>query len=349
MPSPATDAPQPEPKLYLYEPSHVLPAVFAALVGVSLVLHIWQNSAIFTTGWILRTLSSYHPTNLNLYIAQTVFIYAGPPIFSAAEYNILGRLLYYLPMHAPFNPGRTIIFFIYLGAAVEGLTGAGAALYGTARGIDDVDILIRGGLLISVSLALQAAIECVFLGMVGLLHYRCMKAKTLPPNVRTLCVMLYGTSTLVLLRCIARAIESFSTATATSCNSVCRVVLFQQWYLYVFEAAPMVLYTYWINLIHPGRLLPRDKSHYLDPDGVTERIGPQWIDKRSRWEKMLDPLDVGGAVKGEARRQRFWLQPQDWPVAPAGGLAQGTATNVNTGRAGSSEKSGNLFSRLTGP
>jgi hypothetical protein len=29
--------------LYLYSPSHILPAVFAAVVGLSLVLHIYQN------------------------------------------------------------------------------------------------------------------------------------------------------------------------------------------------------------------------------------------------------------------------------------------------------------------
>lgn len=32
-----------EKSLFPYVPSHVLPAVFAALVGVSLVLHVYQN------------------------------------------------------------------------------------------------------------------------------------------------------------------------------------------------------------------------------------------------------------------------------------------------------------------
>lgn len=39
MTNSATEA----PSLYLYHPSHVLPAVFAALVGVSLIIHIFQN------------------------------------------------------------------------------------------------------------------------------------------------------------------------------------------------------------------------------------------------------------------------------------------------------------------
>ncbi|KAK4892176.1 hypothetical protein LTR27_009360 [Elasticomyces elasticus] len=331
--------------LYLYSPSHALPAVFAVLVGMSMVLHIYQNfryrfwrvtfwmfwaALVFMTGWILRCVSSYHPANRNISIAATVFIYAGPPIFSAAEYNVLARLMYYLPMHAPFNPGRALLFFIYLGSAVESLTAAGASLYATSRGGADKNALITGGTLISVSLALQAAVECIFISLVALMHYRCARAKTLPYNVRSLCFMLYGTSTFVLLRCIARAIESFSTETSTHCNGVCRLVLFNEWYLYVFEAAPMVLYTYWINLVHPGRLLPTDKHRYLDPNGVTERMGPMWVDQRSAREKLMDLLSLGVAMRGRIMtREAFWLQPEKWEVASGGSFAEGTATNVD--------------------
>jgi hypothetical protein len=37
------DTPPRVVSLYAYEPSHVLPAVFAALIGLSLVLHAVQN------------------------------------------------------------------------------------------------------------------------------------------------------------------------------------------------------------------------------------------------------------------------------------------------------------------
>ncbi|TAQ84347.1 hypothetical protein B7494_g7326 [Chlorociboria aeruginascens] len=108
---------------YAYTPSHVLPIIFASLIGISLLLHIWQNfryhfwrvtffmvwgGAVFTFGWIMRCLSSYDPENVYLYIAQTVLILAGPPIYSAAEYHVLGRLMHYLPMHAPLNPNRGV-------------------------------------------------------------------------------------------------------------------------------------------------------------------------------------------------------------------------------------------------
>jgi hypothetical protein len=172
---------------------------------------IWGGT-VFTTGWILRTISTYNPSNLNLYIAQYVLIYAGPPIYTAAEYSVLGRLLRYLPMHAPLNPDRVLLLFIYLGAAVEGLTAAGASLVATAQG--DTVQEQSGTTLISIALVLQAVIELTFFTMVATVHRRCVPANTFPRNVRRLCIMLYGTSTLVFIRCIFRAIESFATLSA---------------------------------------------------------------------------------------------------------------------------------------
>lgn len=271
---------------------------------------IW-GGIVFTAGWILRTISTYNTPNINLYIAQYVFIYAGPPIYSAAEYGVLGRLLRYLPMHAPLNPDRVMVLFIYLGAAVEGLTAAGASLVATAK--DDTAQRRSGATLISIALVLQAAIELVFIAMVATVHRRCVSVSTFPKNIRRLCIMLYGTSTLVFVRCIFRAIESFATVSASSnCKDLCRTVLLHEWYLYVFEALPMVLYTWWINAIYPGALLPRDRNVYLDPDGLTERRGPGWIDKRSRFETFVDPFDLVGVMGRQQHYENFWLNPEKW-------------------------------------
>ena len=271
---------------------------------------IW-GGIVFTTGWILRTISSYNTSSLNLYIAQYVFIYAGPPIYSAGEYSVLGRLLRYLPMHAPLNPNRVMVLFIYLGAAVEGLTAAGASLVATAK--DDAPQRRSGATLISIALVLQAVIELVFIAIVATVHRRCVLVSTFPKNIRQLCIVLYGTSTLVFIRCIFRAIESFATVSASStCNELCQTVLLHEWYLYVFEALPMVLYTWWINAIYPGALLPRNRNVYLDLDGKTERRGPGWIDQRSRWETFADPFDLVGVMKGQQHHEKFWLDPDKW-------------------------------------
>ena len=287
----------------------------------------------------MRTIFSYSPSNANFYIAQNVLVLAGPPIYAAAEYNMLGRLMHYLPMHAPLHPGRVVIFFVYCGAAVESLTAAGAAMRaGSATNLDTAsgrDSYRLAGTLMSVSLTLQAAVEVLFVCFVVLIHHRASKAKMFPKNVRTVIYTLYGTSTLVLIRCIARAIESFSIETITDprkCTGVCSFVLTHEWYLYVFEAVPMVLYTYWLNIIHPGKYLPRVKQRYLDVDGKTERLGAGWIDSRSRFVTFMDPFDFEGQIKGKPSHTKFWEKAGQYPIMTDGSFALGTATNVGSFR-----------------
>ncbi|KAJ5956056.1 hypothetical protein N7501_010335 [Penicillium viridicatum] len=330
-----------EANLYLYNPSHILPAVFAALVGASLFLHIYQNyryrfwrvtfficwgGALFTAGWILRCISSYHPANLAIYIASTIFIYVGPPVYSAAAYNLVGRLMNYLPMHAVLNPNRVLIFFVYVGAAVEAITVVGAARSASAG--SDLDKHKSGGTLIAAGLVLQAVVECVVIGVVATVHARCSRARMLSPNVRMICITLYGTSTLVLLRCIFRAVEAFEMFDNLGCRENCGPILSNEWYLYAFELGPMLLFTWWLNLMHPGRHLPRQKLRYLCPDGRTERMGPGWIDRRSQWETFADPLDLKGVFKGAPSHEKYWLRQDEWPVCKDGSFAMGTATNT---------------------
>ena len=80
--------------------------------------------------------------------------------------------------------------------------------------------------------------------------------------------------------------------------------------------------------MYPGRLLPSNANRYLDFDAVTERMGPGWIDTRSKWETFVDPLDLGGMVRGKPAHEAFWLKVDDWSVAGGGSFATGTATNV---------------------
>jgi hypothetical protein len=268
-----------------------------------------------TSQWIMRAVSSYHTDSLGFFSAQYVLILCGPPIYSAAEYNVLGRLMHYLPMHASLHPGRVVYFFVYLGAAVEGLTAAGSARLSVAK--DDKSLIRSGGTLVTISLVLQAVVELLFMCMVGWVHYRCAKSNMVTKKVRTLCIMLYGTSTLILLRCICRVIDNvtlFKLIDSDVCGSSCQNILRHEWFLYVFEAVPMVLYTFWLNIIHPGRFLPRNTNVYLDFEGV-ERVGPGWTDKRSAWMTFLDPFDFGGMILGNPSYEKYWLEPTKWPLA----------------------------------
>ena len=184
-----------------------------------------------------------------------------------------------------------------------------------------------GGTLIAAALLIQGFVELVFVGMVARLHLRCMRSGMLTRNVRTVCLTLYGTSGLVLLRCVFRAVEAF-TQYLSDCGGVyCGGVVNREWYLYVFEAAPMLVYTVWLNGMHPGRFLPREHKRYLDVDGRTERMGPGWVDNRSKVMTFVDIFDFEGAVKGRGEGARFWERPEEWPECQDGTFASGTASN----------------------
>ncbi len=233
----------------------------------------------------------------------------------------------YLPMHATLNPNRVVLLFIYISAAVEALTAAGAARMATNE--LGSSKYISGGTLISVSLVLQGVLELFFIYFVWDLHRRCRRANMCAPNIRSVFIMLYGTSSLILLRCIFRAAESFSKY-RKDCYSLvgnCSNVTNNEWYLYVFEAAPMVIYTCWLNVIHPGRFLPAKSKRYLDLDGQTERLGPGWIDRRPKWVTFVDLFDVRGAMNGRDEEAEFWKRPAEWRRCLDGSFALGTASN----------------------
>lgn len=288
---------------------------------------MFYGGILFLSGWLIRPISAKYDQNVPLFIVQTVLILAGPPVYAAAEYNVLGRLMHYLPMHAPLNPSRVIYFFIYLGALVEMLTGTGAGQLASAER-DDKAQRQRGNMLISISLVLQGVVEVVFICFVALIHRRASKAGMLAPNVLTVCRTLYCTSSLVLFRCIFRAVEAFESV-QPSCNDYyCGTIAHNEWYILVLEALPMIAYTYWLNIVHPGRFLPLEHRRYLDLDGKTERMGPGWIEERSKWKTFVDPFDVKSAIHGRSDKVKFWNRAHEWPACEDGSFATGTATNV---------------------
>jgi len=280
------------------------------------------------SGWMVRSFSVKRNTNLGLYIAQYMLVYMGPPVYAAAEYKILGRLMHYLPMHATLHPGRVVYFFVYLGAVVEVLTALGAADLSAAKG--DRALLKKGASELAAGVVLQGVVELLFVALVGHVHHRCARAGMLTRNVRIVCITLYGTSWLVMLRCVFRAVEKFNIlhmVSTGSCGGTCEDILNTEWYLYAFDAAPMVLYTLWLNLMHPGRFLPHDSKRYLDYDKV-ERMGPGWIDNRPKIMTIVDPLNFEAMIMGQPSHQKFWLEGETWPIADGGSFARGTATNV---------------------
>jgi hypothetical protein len=224
-------------------------------------------------------------------------------------------------MHSPLNPRRIMYFFIYLGALVESLTAAGGARMAVAGG--DNDRLKSGATLVAVASILQIAVELFFIFMVAKTHRRVARNKQLTSDFRTICITLYGTATLVLWRSIYRCVEKFSIMNVVGserCEGSCTTVLRNEWYFFVFEGAPMIVYSIWLNLMHPGRYLPRNPTIYLGYDKV-EREAVGWADKRPRLQQFMDPFDWVGMVNKQNNHESFWETPDKFPVVEKTGKA----------------------------
>lgn len=273
-------------------------------------------SIVWISGFICRALSAYSPDNVDLFIAQYVLIFAGPVIFAASEYFILGRLLAYLPYHTPLQPGRVMSTFFLLSAAVESLTASGASTV-AAKSVTPSRRAV-GLNLIKAALLLQSVVELFFFSLVVLVERRARKGGQFTKGVRVTCYVLYTTSIMMLVRCVFRSVQGFQEAACSPHDPNCSIIDREEWFLWVFEVANVTVFITALAIFHPGRYLPRNTNVFLDPfDMTTERVGPGFANatNRSFVATLLDPFDVVGLFSGAAaaRIDKFW--ERDNPVA----------------------------------
>jgi hypothetical protein len=321
---------------YPYNPSKVLPIFFAVVLFIFAGATVLQSikykwirfgsviawaSTVWFAGFIVREISAYHTSNLGLYIAQYVLVFVGPPLYAASEYFILGRLMAYLPYHAPLHPGRVLSTFAILSAAVEALAASGASASSSSK--QDFNAYKSAIDRMNASLILQEVLEASFFALVAYIEYRCRKAGKFPRNVRIMCRVLYVTSLMMTIRCLLRTIQGFESTNCdpylTGFKGYCGPISHFEWYLWVFEVANITVLVGILAAFHPGRYLPPNNKHYLDPvDGTTERVGPGYSEADSRpWiVTVLDPFDFSSRCTGKAKGStvdKFW--ERDNPIA----------------------------------
>lgn len=305
---------------YRYEPVKALPIIFAVFFlgcGITFLYHCiakygWKlytytmtlTCAIWVAGFGCRMASIYNDQDLDLFAAQYVLLFLGPPFFAGAEYLILGRLLAYLPYHTPIHPGRVVSTFVILGIVVEALSSNGAAVVATA---DTADERNSGLTRMLAALILQAVLEVFFFSLASLVEIRCRKARQFPRNIQIVCYLLYTTSLMMLVRCIFRVVEGIQTRDCIG-TSNCGTIAHHEWLFYVFEVANISLFTLLLAIFPPGKYLPPNDKIYLDPVDGTERAGPGFstADNRPFWQTVLDPFNFQQAITGHGGVDKFW-------------------------------------------
>ncbi|PKS12318.1 hypothetical protein jhhlp_001618 [Lomentospora prolificans] len=312
---------------YFYAPNKGAPIFFAIAFALTGAFHLYQNikyksllrtvffpfcSLLFTAGFALRIYGSHHYDNLDIYIASICITYAAPPLLELQNYNILGRILYYVPYHSPIHPGRVLSTFAFISGIIEALNGWGASL--TANQSLNESTMKTGHALIKTSLLMQLVVAACFLALAWTFHRRCYVNNIRDPRVQQPLYTLYASMCLIVIRTIYRVVEYFGVASLKYTDPdfdpmTLTPLIRYEWWFYVFEASLMLINLVMMNVRHPRKWLPESSDTYLAVDGVTEKDGPGWKDPRPFLQTVVDPFDLVGMIKGSrAGLPTFWLE-----------------------------------------
>lgn len=230
------------------------------------------------------------------------------PLYELGNYQVLGRILYYVPQHAPIHPGRVLTTFTAISAVVEALNGNGAS-YSTNQSLPESK-QNTGKALLKAALIIQIVVIVLFVMLAAVFQRRCAKAGIRSSNLNNALWTLYVSSGLITVRTIYRIVEYFSLAHLhfgpnMDPNELGPEIRYE-WFFYAFEASLMLCNAFLWNIRHPRHYLPESTKIYLDSDGVTEITGPGYKDTRNFFVTLFDPFDLVGLAKGRDKQTRFW-------------------------------------------
>ncbi|KAK3301532.1 uncharacterized protein B0H64DRAFT_41227 [Chaetomium fimeti] len=332
-----------EGSVYFYAPNKGAPVFFAVAFAASGALHTWKCiqykswrltglyvfcALLFTVGFVIREIGAFDYDDLIKFIASTCLIYAAPPLLELANYNVLGRILYYAPYHSPIHPGRVISTFAFVSIVIEILNGNGVA-YSVNQSLTPSQ-QDMGRSLLKAALAMQLGVLALFLLLAGTFHYRCIRAGLRNPNLLNALYTLYASTALLLVRTIFRVAEYWTISEHDFWRddidpSTLSPAIRYEWFFWVFEATLMLLNHVLMNVRHPRKYLPQSTKTYLALDGVTEVTGPGYKDGRSFLVTIIDPFNLWGLVKGKDKETRFWEAGEGKPPATRDVEAQAQA------------------------
>lgn len=256
----------------------------------------------FTAGYIIRAYAAFgHLDDLGLLIAHSVLTYVAAPVYAAAGYFILGRMLFYIPYLSPIHPGRVVTTFIGLDLVIGILVGTAASR--VVRWDEPKEVQL-GTDLLRAAMVLQFACFVGFVAIIVVFQRRCLRMGVFSRKIKMLICTLYGASALIILRSVFRIVEYF----LPKSNKTLKV---NEWPFYVFEATILLVLSVIFNVYHPAKYLPKSEKIYLAKDGVTEIEGPGYKDERGWIVSLVDPFDVVGIMNGRDKKTRFWDDGQN--------------------------------------
>ncbi|KAJ5335912.1 hypothetical protein MYU51_020259 [Penicillium brevicompactum] len=265
-------------KLYHYNPSAGAAVAFAAVFGLTTVIHIWQlgrsrawyfipfliGCFFETFGYLARYASAEETPNWTTkpYIAQSLMLLLAPAFFAASIYMILGRIIRLLngascSMVRPswltkiFVTGDVLSFLIQSG---------GGGMLATAKTASKIDL---GNNMIVVGLLVQIIFFGFFILVSLVFHRRMLKTPlhavgdTRLPWARYM-KLLYLASALVMIRSIYRVAEYLQGSDG--------YLQSKEAFVYVFDAALMFICCLLFNIFHPSGIISGYRKAQEEPD-----------------------------------------------------------------------------------
>ncbi len=331
--------------LYPFSPSKVAPIILLTVFLVSTIHHIYLNirykswritatlpwgGFVFVTGFIMREVSAFQPNHLPIFIASTCLLLLAPPVFAVTNYIVLGRILYYVPYLSPIHPGRVISTFLGLDAVIGAITGNGGARIADLEA-SEADIR-AGKAMLRASIILQLVSFFLFVALEAFFHRRCIRQGLVCPKptaeaneqskkLRRILNLMYISSGIISCRHVFRVVEVFQGTEGYLAT--------HEWPLYVFDGAFMFANMLMLNIWNPMRYLPNDNKIYLSKDGVTQRLGPGWVDKRPFILTLVDPFDVAGLFM-KKDKDKFWDHETEHPIVGQETVGAGKGASGDT-------------------
>ncbi|KAF9890447.1 hypothetical protein FE257_005852 [Aspergillus nanangensis] len=256
--------------LYQYYPSLKTAIAFSVLFGIVMIAHFIQATFYETgfvwvilmgaiwecVGFVTRAASTRDQQNTTLATITQMFILLSPLWVNAFDYMVLARLIwFFIPDHriGIFKPSILALIFVTLdfGSFIIQLIGGGMA------GVGQPPDQIQKGLHIYMAgIGLQEFFICLFLVIAVQFHRQMLqldrKQRLVGVKVkwRWLLYALYASLFFITVRIVFRLIE-FSSGTNAATNSM----LHREWFIYAFDAVPMLLAILVWNIVHPGTVL----------------------------------------------------------------------------------------------
>ncbi|KAL3458274.1 RTA1 like protein [Aspergillus heterothallicus] len=268
-------------ELFRYTPSQAAAGLFAGLFFLTTIFHLYQvhksrawyfipfvAGGIFqVVGYLVRIPAHNNPESVPIFALQALLILLAPPLYAAAIYMVLGRLIRFLGaeglslirvswMTKIFVTGDVIAFLAQA-------AGGGLMASDNGNSFETGENITIGGL------AVQLVFFTIFMVSCGVFHYRIRKtptpeAESLPGGViprekqgkarrlslfgvswETIIVGLYVASLLILIRSIFRLVEYVQGNDG--------YLISHEVFPYVFDGALMFFAMLVMNFYHPSR------------------------------------------------------------------------------------------------